>query len=205
MGIEIKSNDRWPKVFKEFDYLNHHCVAIGILGYDWRMQMIAHSNEYGVKIVPKNGQSLAIPTENVPKGNDGLPKSPKQMDNLYRPKGKNVLMQNDDSGQPVLMFILVRNVTIPPRPFIRRTMIKHKNKYQKMCVRGCNLIAQGKYTGEQFLNILGQTVQADMRQELTKLKDPPNKPITIERKGSSNSLIDTGELRRKIQYEVRRL
>lgn len=37
---------------------------------------------------------------------------------------------------------------------------------------------------------------------MTDLKEPPNSPYTIEQKGSSNPLIDTGALRQSITWKV---
>ena len=52
------------------------------------------------------------------------------------------------------------------------------------------------------LDAMGIEMQGVIRQFLTDLTDPPNSPETIRRKKSSNPLIDTGQLRTAIDYEV---
>ena len=50
---------------------------------------------------------------------------------------------------------------------------------------------------------LGEKVVADVQRKIVALKDPPNAPSTIAKKGSANPLIDTGRLRQSIDFEVR--
>lgn len=40
------------------------------------------------------------------------------------------------------------------------------------------------------------------QQYITDLRDPPNAPYTIEKKGSDNPLIDTGSMRSSVTYKV---
>lgn len=49
---------------------------------------------------------------------------------------------------------------------------------------------------------VGLLAVGGVKSYMTALKDPPNATSTIKRKGSSNPLIDTGELRRAITYKV---
>lgn len=41
-----------------------------------------------------------------------------------------------------------------------------------------------------------------IQKSITDMRDPPNAPSTIRQKGSSNPLIDTGEMRRSVTYKV---
>lgn len=41
-----------------------------------------------------------------------------------------------------------------------------------------------------------------MRYEIDALSSPPNSPETIDKKGSSNPLVDTGELLKSVEYEI---
>lgn len=49
---------------------------------------------------------------------------------------------------------------------------------------------------------LGAKVQGDIQQEITSLATPPNSPITVKLKGSSNPLIDTGEMRASVSWKI---
>ena len=42
-----------------------------------------------------------------------------------------------------------------------------------------------------------------IQKEITNIKEPPNSPYTIEKKGSSNPLIDTGLMRSKVEWKLR--
>jgi hypothetical protein len=52
------------------------------------------------------------------------------------------------------------------------------------------------------LSKLGIMAQGDIQGEITSLSTPPNAPSTIRRKGSSNPLIDSGEMRGAVTYKV---
>ena len=52
------------------------------------------------------------------------------------------------------------------------------------------------------MNHLGLRIQRDVQRTIRNLSDPPNSPITIHNKKSSNPLIDTGRLRQSVTYKV---
>ena len=90
---------------------------------------------------------------------------------------------------------------IPSRPFMRNSMRKHKKDIRK----GLKRVARAE-TGAKPANIqmmrLGMAAQNWVRREITDLRTPPNAPMTIARKRSSNPLIDTGRMRQEIQFRV---
>ena len=90
---------------------------------------------------------------------------------------------------------------IPSRPFMRNAMRKHKKDIRK----GLKRVARAE-TGAKPANIqmmrLGMATQNWVRREITDLRTPPNAPMTIARKRSSNPLIDTGRMRQEIQFRV---
>lgn len=49
---------------------------------------------------------------------------------------------------------------------------------------------------------LGLIGQSEVQKSITKLRTPPNAKYTIERKGSSNPLIDTGFLRQSVTWKI---
>ena len=51
-------------------------------------------------------------------------------------------------------------------------------------------------------NTIGMKMQSEIANSIVNLKDPPNAPYTIARKGSSNPLIDTGKMVNSVAYEV---
>lgn len=55
---------------------------------------------------------------------------------------------------------------------------------------------------ESLLPMLGVLAVSNVQQYMTELRSPPNAQSTIERKKSSNPLIDTGELKSSVTFEV---
>lgn len=95
-------------------------------------------------------------------------------------------------------------IVIPERSFMRTT-IKEKKKavialQKKLLVQ----IRKGEMTIEKGLGLIGQFMADAMSKKIVKLKSPPNSPATIRRKGSSNPLVDTGQMKNSITYEVNR-
>jgi len=52
-------------------------------------------------------------------------------------------------------------------------------------------------------NAAGMTAQEAIREAIIELDTPPNAPATIEAKGSSNPLIDTGRMKDSVTWVVR--
>ena len=61
----------------------------------------------------------------------------------------------------------------------------------------------GRVTVDRALESMGPTAQAAIQETITDIKAPPNAPETIKRKGSSNPLVDTGQMRNAVTYVVR--
>ena len=55
---------------------------------------------------------------------------------------------------------------------------------------------------DQLLDAAGSVAAGIVKQQITDLRSPPNAQSTIERKGSSNPLIDTGLMRQTVTYKV---
>lgn len=90
----------------------------------------------------------------------------------------------------------------PERPTLRPTMRMQRQKYigvmrtitlKAMTVDGYDIrIQMGK---------LGQVAQNDVQKAIRDLDSPPNAESTVKAKGSSNPLIDTGQLLSSIRWE----
>lgn len=93
---------------------------------------------------------------------------------------------------------------IPSRPFLLNAIRKNRRKYLEAMKTAGAKILRGEATLDQTMRKLGILAQGDIQQEITDLRDPPNAPATIRAKGSSNPLIDTGEMRSKVTWEVKR-
>lgn len=93
---------------------------------------------------------------------------------------------------------------IPERPFMRNSIRNNKAKYQAALKSSGAKILVGNGDMEMALRRLGILAQGDIQSEITSLASPPNSPVTIKLKGSSNPLIDTGRMRQSVTWELRK-
>lgn len=95
-------------------------------------------------------------------------------------------------------------IKIPERSFVRSA---YDNKASKIKASGEDLIAkvvEGSMSARVFYTLLGQTCADTIRQYLVaEVNSPPNSEMTIKAKGSSNPLVNTGQLAAAITYEIR--
>lgn len=115
----------------------------------------------------------------------GLPKG----SNAY-PDGTSVIMVGTvhEFGSP--------SRGIPQRSFLRSTVVEKRRTYKGMAFELGRKILMGKLTVSKALNIIGLTVQTDVREKITDISEP----ALVSREG--NPLVDTGHLRQSIVYEV---
>lgn len=93
---------------------------------------------------------------------------------------------------------------IPERSFLRSTVDEKSNDYAALLAKLVGQVVDGKITPTQALDRLGLTVERDVKRKIVEIKEPPNAASTIRMKKSSNPLVDTGQLRQSITYEIRR-
>lgn len=91
---------------------------------------------------------------------------------------------------------------IPERPFLANAMRDNQGKYSDGMATAARAILRGEYDMRDALSKLGILAQGDVQAEITALSTPPNSPVTIALKGSSNPLIDTGEMRQAVTWKV---
>jgi hypothetical protein len=92
--------------------------------------------------------------------------------------------------------------TEPARSFIRDWFDQNEAGLRKDLVILMQSVVQGKRTKEQILELLGQRCVAQIQERIVAGIDPPNAQSTIDRKGSSTPLIDTGILKAAVNYRV---
>lgn len=94
-------------------------------------------------------------------------------------------------------------VGVPERSFIRSTVDAQQSKYRKVIEVLFRQVLMGEQSKRKALGIIGAAVKADIQQKIVTLRDPPNAERTIEAKGSSNPLINDGQLKNSITWRVR--
>ena len=92
--------------------------------------------------------------------------------------------------------------TIPERPFFRNALAESERSVGRILQAG--LDTKKMVVDERLAGRVGAHVQGQIQESITALKEPPNAPETVRRKGSSDPLMDTGTLRNSVSWEVER-
>lgn len=91
---------------------------------------------------------------------------------------------------------------IPERPFLRNAMRDNKPAYRAAMQTSARKLLTGETDLDTVLKKLGIKAQGDIQGEITSLSSPANSPTTIKLKGSSNPLIDSGEMRGAVTWKI---
>ncbi len=94
------------------------------------------------------------------------------------------------------------NVGTPERPFIRTTHDEKEQTINNYIDQGVDQIFAGNMKVVELLSKTGVMVQAFIKSKINAITDPRNAPSTIAEKGSSKPLIDTGQMRNSVNFEV---
>ncbi len=93
-------------------------------------------------------------------------------------------------------------ITIPERSFLRTGYDKNKDDIGKKASQVIRYALYGEINEEEFFKMVGLIMKSNIEDYARDLNTPANHPFTSERKGSSNPLIDTGDMINSISYEV---
>lgn len=93
-------------------------------------------------------------------------------------------------------------VGVPERPFMRITVARERRAWLAMAAQVVQGQAKGASTVERGLRRMGLRMAADHKRTIRETVPPPNAPSTIQRKGSSKPLVDTGQMLNSIRAEV---
>ncbi len=91
---------------------------------------------------------------------------------------------------------------IPARSFIRSWFDENRDRVREMLRRTMELVVAGRLTKEQALERVAQKCVGEIQARISAGIAPPNAESTIAKKGSSTPLIDTGQLRSSVSYEI---
>lgn len=101
-------------------------------------------------------------------------------------------------------FPLSKNTTtirIPPRPFMRMAL-KDQKQWAKYVEENFDTNQDGTMTLMQIAKTVAEMIKTSMQDAIDSNIEPTNSGMTVKKKKSSHSLIDTGLLRGSIQTEV---
>lgn len=91
---------------------------------------------------------------------------------------------------------------IPARPFMANALRDNRHAYRMAMIKSAGKILRSETTLKATLDKLGILAQGHIQAEIVALDSPPNSAVTIARKGSSNPLIDTGQMRQSVTWKV---
>ena len=94
--------------------------------------------------------------------------------------------------------------TIPERPFFRRTLQRVRRPTELPRLVRRMLDKRTMTLSRQAYDAIGAYAVGELQNEIVSLRHPPNAPSTVKRKGSTNPLIDTGQLRTAATWKVKR-
>ena len=93
-------------------------------------------------------------------------------------------------------------IVIPERAFLRNGFDESKDEVTRNAENVFSAVMDGAMTGDQFLELVGLMLKGKIQDYARDLNSPPNHPYTVENKGSSNPLIDSGDMIGSITYRV---
>lgn len=91
---------------------------------------------------------------------------------------------------------------IPERPFMRTALDAKALKYFFMIEEGLGEVVDGKGNPKAIPIKVGIEARNDIINSIHSGSWAPNKASTIENKGSSKPLVDTGEMQQSVEFKV---
>lgn len=91
---------------------------------------------------------------------------------------------------------------IPERSFIRAGYDHNRKYIETQTEKLTEKVIEGVITPQTACELLGESMKGRIQKYAIALKQPPNGPKTIMAKGSSNPLVDTGQMVQSIAYKV---
>ena len=93
-----------------------------------------------------------------------------------------------------------KEIIIPERSFLRTGHDANAPRVIAQTERALSQVIAGKMSVDDMLDLYGQQMATAIKTYMRDLKTPSNHPYTVEQKGSSNPLIDTGGLLESITF-----
>jgi hypothetical protein len=106
-----------------------------------------------------------------------------------------------ENGTPVAYVAAIQELgfpagKIPPRPFMRPTVIEQKNAWSEATKVVAARVLAGKMTAQQAMDTLGGIAEGDVLKKIKSITTPPLKPSTLRARrargnNSTKPLVDT--------------
>lgn len=112
-----------------------------------------------------------------------------------------------EDGTPIAVIAAVHEFGsadghIPERSFLRAPLRGGQDRFKQIFQAGLPQVVSGEMTMFQLLSQVGAAGVGTAQEAIAEGIDPANAPSTVEQKGSSTPLVDTGRLRQSITHVV---
>ena len=97
-----------------------------------------------------------------------------------------------------------KEIVIPERSFLRAGFDANEKDIIELCSRWVRLVENDTVSYDDALRRMGEDIADIIRDYAVELDTPPNSTWTTDWKGSTNPLVDTGDMINGITYEVER-
>lgn len=91
-------------------------------------------------------------------------------------------------------------IVIPERSFLRNGHDENVDRVLTQTEKAIGQVIAGKMTVDDLLDLCGEQMATAIKQYARDLSSPANHPYTIDQKGSSNPLVDTGQMIESITW-----
>ena len=97
-------------------------------------------------------------------------------------------------GQGLHLKDSTTHIHIPERAFLRTGYDQNRDKVLQKAQMVLQDVVAGKVSAAEFYEAVGSTLRDAIKKYAIELDSPPNHPFTIDRKGSSNPLVKSGDM-----------
>jgi hypothetical protein len=95
------------------------------------------------------------------------------------------------------------NAKIPERSYMRSSMAEVNKQLTRMIKKFATAVSLGRMDKKQALGRVGEFLVTTFKSKIQEGVPPPNKATTVAKKGSAHTLIDTGQMRDTLDWEIK--
>ncbi len=198
MGVKWNTTfDKLPEMAANAERLNGKTVKVGV--FDSNHAWLAGIHEYGCTITAKRSKYLTVPIHP-----DAVGKKAGSFSDLFvftAASGEKFLAKGEGNSLE-FYYWLTASVKIPERSFLRAGHDKYADEVLKKVEMALGQVISGEMSEQQFYDMAGRMLATKIKKYARDLKTPPNSNATILAKGSSNPLVDTGEMIESISWRT---
>lgn len=192
MGIKASYHSKgegFPEMIKRLKAVDGTAIEVGVLKGEHKW--LASIHEYGCDIKPGKAEYLTVPL--VPEAVGRRAGSFKDTFVYTSKSGKKFIAQK--SGNDLkLLYWLTKSVKIPERAFLRGGYDANVDKVRKKAAKMLADVASGAMTADALHEGVGLELAGKIQEYAVNLDSPPKSSITISALGTSNPLIDSGDM-----------